>query len=136
MSTISIFEKAARTKLRFDTPKGLVTVEDLFSLPLKTTTNSGMSLNDLAVKANQVIKASGDEDFVEGSSGSPNPADKLRFDILLRVIEIKVAENKAKQESAAKAERKQKILEIINEKQDAGLKDLSLEQLQAMIDDG
>ena len=29
-----MFEKAARLKLRFDTSKGLVTVEDLFDLPL------------------------------------------------------------------------------------------------------
>ena len=58
-----MFEKAARLKLRFDTSKGLVTVEDLFDLPL-TVRNGGASLDNIAKGIARLIRETETESFV------------------------------------------------------------------------
>ena len=41
-----MFQKASRLKLRFDSPKGLLSVEDLWDLPLTSAGNRDPSYSD------------------------------------------------------------------------------------------
>jgi len=58
-----MFEKASRSKLRFMSTKGLLTVEDLWDIPL--TSKNGVSLDDIAKSLHKQIKESEETSFVE-----------------------------------------------------------------------
>lgn len=128
------FEQAARMKLRFETAKGLLSVEDLFDLPLTSATGRA-NLDDIAKSINRQLRASAEEtSFVEPHQ--PRKEDELQvaFDVVKHVIDSKVAERTAASEALKKRETKAKILEIIATKQDAELQGKSLEELRAMAE--
>jgi uncharacterized protein (UPF0305 family) len=123
------FEKASRLKLRFETAKGALGVEDLWDLPLR---ENGASLNSLAKTLNRKIKDEGEEDFVSPSTRA-NTILELQFDLVKHVIEIRLAEVEAAARLQEKREKKQKLLEIISRKQDAALEQAPVEDLEKML---
>lgn len=126
-----MFEKASRIKLRFSTPKGEITVERLWDLPLKSST--GMSLDALAIQSNKKIKESEEFSFVD--EVQKDSVECLRLDILKHIIQVKQAENKAAREaSEIKAER-QRLLEIIAKKKHEADADLSIDELTKKLED-
>lgn len=129
-TTASLFERASRAKLRFDTPRGYLTVEDLWDLPL--TARSGVSLDDIAKHLNREVKASAEESFVV-KANKTNATLQLCFDAVKHVIEVKLAEAEEARASADKAERKQKLLGLIAQKQDEKLSSSSEEELKEMV---
>lgn len=126
-----MFEKASRKRLRFNTRVGIITVEDLWVLPL---TGNGENLDDIAKTLNQEVKDSEEESFVVKQSGV-NETLKLKFDIVKHIIAVKLAEAEAAENAAAAKAKKERIMEIIASKKDEELKDASIEELQAMVDD-
>jgi len=129
-----MFEKAARLKLRFETVKGQVTVEDLWDMPLvsREISSPGFSLDEMAIAINGKLKIK-QESFV-----TPLTCDdsilSLKLDILKRVIEIKMKEAKDNEEVVVKKARKEYILSIIKEKQTEALRDKSIEELEKELD--
>jgi hypothetical protein len=127
-----MFEKAARLKLRFETPKGLITVEDLFELPL-TVRNGGASLDNIARDLNRKIKDTETESFVDDTPKS-DTITELKFEIVKHVIGVRKAEAAAAKEKADKAAKRQQILGIMERKQNEKLEGTSLEDLQKMLE--
>lgn len=127
-----MFEKAVRLKLRFGSPQGNLTVEDLWDLPLKSSRANEASLNNIAKDISRKLKAEGEEDFV-------NPKDnvdevlRLGLDIVKHVIQIQQAENDALAQAAERKEKKARLLEMIARKQDQQLEGKSLDELQEMV---
>lgn len=130
---MDMFESAARLKLRFETPQGHMGVEDLFDLPLTSKTNRA-NLDDLARSLYQQIKQNENTVSFVTPAQKTDETDTLRFDIVKHVIAIRVAERDAATEARARADRKQKVLEIIARKQDQALESSSLEDLQKLLD--
>lgn len=128
-----MFEKAVRLKLRFDSPVGLLSVEDLWDLPLTGTLKRQANLDDIAIQLNKELKETNTESFVKKSTKS-NDVVKLKFDIVLKVIEVKQIEADAASLKRTNAEKKQKLLELVAQKQDESLKGKSVEELQALIE--
>ncbi|WP_051382444.1 hypothetical protein [Bradyrhizobium sp. Tv2a-2] len=128
---MDMFEKAARIKLRFDTGKGMLAVEDLFDLPLASKTGK-TNLDDLARSLYKQLKSGEDISFVEADKAS-DPTVQLRFDIVKFVIDTKLEENRQASKERDRAEQKQKIMALIADKQDEALKGKSLEDLQAEL---
>jgi hypothetical protein len=127
-----MFEKAARLKLRFDSPKGLVTVEDLFDLPL-TVRNGGASLDNVAKGIARQIRETETESFVLTTSKADTIL-QLKLEIVKHVIAIKKAEADAADKAAEKKATKQKILAIIADKKDEQLKGSSIEDLEKQLE--
>jgi hypothetical protein len=127
-----MFEKATRLKLRFDTPRGFLMTEDLWDLPLQTTRQNGVSLDQIAIALNQQLKEAETVSFVDES---PRANDRLQlaFDLVKHVIDVKKAENAAAAIERDRAATKQRILEIIAKKQDSKLEESSIEELQAKL---
>lgn len=127
-----MFEKASRLKIRFDSPKGALSVEDLWDLPL--TSNTGKAnLDDIAKVLHAELKRDDGVSFVTKT----NPAKvipQLKFDIVLHIIEVRVAENDAAAARQANREKKQKLMELIERKQDAALEGKSIEELRALME--
>ena len=127
----SMFEKAARLKLRFQSPKGLLSVEDLFDLPLTSQTGK-TNLDDIARTLHSQVKSDDNISFV-------TPAQKaseelvLAFEIVKHVITTKIAERDAAAEAKAKADKKQKIMNLIEQKKDDALSAQSIDELMAQL---
>lgn len=119
------YKLASREKLRFQTPKGLLSVEQLWDLSLS-------DLDALAVALESEHKESGKKSFLVKSSAKDKTA-KLKFDIVLDVLSTKVDEKNAASEAAEVKEHNKKILTLIAEKQDESLKGKSIAQLEKML---
>lgn len=131
METNALFIKASRLKLRFQTKRGSITVEDLWDLPL--TSNTGkVNLDELAIEAHSKIEQTSTVSFVNNTVKSDNTAE-LQLEILKYVIAAKQAENKVRLEAAARAEEKQKLLGILSRKQDAAKENMSEQELIELI---
>ena len=91
---VNLFEIASRAKYRFASPRGSLTVEDLWMLPLKT---GEVNLNSIALQLDKDMQqvSKSDEVSVE------NQTLKNKFDIVLHVINVKKEEQKVKEEREA-----------------------------------
>ncbi len=127
-----MFEKAARLKLRFNTPIGELSTEDLWELPL-TGRPGKANLDDLARALHQQIEQAPTVSFVTKTQ-PVSAIPQLKFDIVLHIINTKLSEQEAAQKAKDTRERKQKIMALIEQKQDEKLAGASIEELQALVD--
>ena len=81
------FKLASQQKLRFQTNKGLLSVEQLWDLSLE-------DLDALAVSLETEHKESGKKSFLVKTSAKDKTA-KLRFDVVLDVLNTKVEAEQA-----------------------------------------
>lgn len=124
-----MFEMAVRKKLRFESPKGLLTVEDLWDLPLTSQTGKA-NLDDIAKATNRKLRESGDEvSFVNPTKGT-NTDDSLRMDILKYIIGVRMAERDEAKKRAENKELKQRLYSKIAQKEDEALDGLSIDELK------
>jgi len=128
---MDIFEKTSRMKYRFPSPKGDLTIEHLWDLPLQA--RGGCDLDTVARTVNAELKSVTEESFVETR---PNPKkgeleDKLT--LVKHVIATKIAENKARVEAAGRQEKIRKLEDALAKKGDAALDAMSSEQIAAEL---
>ena len=126
-----MFEKASRLKLRFPSPKGSLSVEDLWDLPLTSTTGKA-NLDDLARTLHQSLESQKVGSFVTKAT-SAETGIQLQFDIVLHVIKVRLAEIEAAAQREAARAKKQQIMEIISRKETESLSNASLDELRAML---
>ncbi len=122
---MDIFKTASKEKLRFQTNRGLLTVEQLWDLSLT-------ELDSLAVSLEVAHKESGKKSFLVKASTKDKTA-KLRFDIVLDVLTTKAEEAQSASEALEVKAHNKKILELISEKQDESLKGKSIKELEALL---
>jgi hypothetical protein len=132
MTTTNIFEQAVRQRLRFESPKGPLTVEDLFALPLTSATEKA-NLDDIAKALHKQLKSNDDISFVTPAQKSDQTV-QTKFDIVKYIIDIRIAERDAAAEAAQRKEKKQQILSLIAGKENDKLASSSLEELRKMAE--
>ena len=120
-----MFENALKNGFRYPSNKGLITTEDLFCLSLN-------DLNEIAKKINKLIKDSEEESFIPGPNFNNNNNSK-RLDIVKHIINLKINEQNAKMIEKSNAEKRQRILEIINKKDEESLENMSKEELEKLL---
>lgn len=125
------FQKASKAKLRFETNAGTLTTEDLWDLPLSDESKTE-DLNRIAKRLNKLVKSDTEEDFVSIVSKS-NTIDKLRFDIVKEVIDIRIEELDKKNSEEAKRSRIQRIKAKLAAAEDKELDEKTPEELKAML---
>jgi len=128
-----MFEKASRLKVRFSSQRGGLTVEDLWDLPLTSKTGR-VNLDDIARDLHKQLKEDDNISFVV-STVKKDEVTQLKFDIVKRIISVKLEEAKMQAAARETAEKKQRIMQLISEKQDEALSQKSLEELQSMVND-
>ncbi len=124
---MSIYKQANRLKLRFQTNRGLLTVEQLWDL-----TKSDLSTTIKAVK--KVLQKNDDDElsFLEDTK-TVDIENQLRFDILKDVYLTKNDESKTLREETDKKIYNEKIMSLIAEKQESELKSLSVDDLSKLL---
>lgn len=131
--TDNIFEIATRDAYRFDTGKGLLSVEELWDLPLSS--EKGTSLNGIFASLGDAIEAAGK---ATGHS-LVNPAAKIdaslgvKSAIVKHIFEVRSAENKAKLDKVARAESRRIIEDTIRAKKADQIASTSLEDLEKQL---
>lgn len=125
-----MFEKASRQKLRFESTKGVLSVEDLWDLPLTSQTGKA-NLDEIARQLYKKVKESTEISFVKPTAEDSESQQKL--EIVKHIIDVRLREAEAASQARIKAETKQKILEIMDRKKDEALSNASLEELQVRL---
>ena len=121
-----MFDKATRMKLRFTTDRGILGVEDIWDLNLT-------QLNTLAKSLRKKLKEGEEEDFLNTKSEA-DVTDKLRFDIVLNILETKKAEKLEREQASEIKIKREKLLGALAEKQDAKLRDMSAEDIMKELE--
>lgn len=121
---MNIFEIATRNKYRFEY-KGVATVEDLWDLSVTALDKVYKSLK-AKMKENEeesllAIKTAADEELA------------TKIDIVKYIVSVKLAEADKKKVDMINNQKRQRIAEIIASKEDKALQDMSIEELQAMM---
>lgn len=124
-----MYKQAAMLKLRFETPKGLLTAEQLFDLSMTDLSTTIKKVNALLKKE----QATDNElSFLEGVDTSETQ-NSLRFRILKDVY---LTKKEARDQAALdyeKKQRNQRIAEIIARKKEEALESKSIEELEKML---
>jgi len=128
----NIFQYATRTKLRFPSVKGNLTVEDLWDVPLRS--KDDFNLNAIAKAANKAWKEINEESFVETARTPEHTRRETVLEVVKYVIETKLVEEEAAKTRAARKEEKEKLLAILAEKQEGKLSKLSEEAIKKRIE--
>lgn len=129
------FAEATRKKIRFNTARGQLSVEDLWDLPLTSPTGKNVNLNDIAKELFRDLKESQEVNFVDDVKPSTT-VTSLKLDIVKEVIEVRKTERDVAIQAEARKARDQKILELIDRKADQALESKSIEELRAMLSEG
>lgn len=121
-----MFDKATRTKLRFQTDRGQLCVEDVWDLNLT-------QLNALAKSLNRKLKQGEEEDFLSTKTEA-DATDKLRFDIVVAILEVKKAEKVEKEQAVEKKAKREMILGVLARKQNEAIEGKSVEELMKELE--
>ena len=119
-----LFKIATKKKYRFNY-KGQLTVEDLWDLSVQ-------DLDKIYKNLKSQQKAALEESLLQTVSKE----DKVllnKIEIIKTIVADKMETAKKNADRAAKKAQNQRILEIMADKQDATLKEKSIEELQAML---
>lgn len=131
---MDVYKYAAQRGLRFPSKRGELTAEQLFHLPLKTTTPNGVDLDSVARAVNDQLKAVTAGSFVEDTSADPRKTDlQAAMDLVLDVIKTKQEENRDRADAARRAAERTKILDIIATKKDQALLAAPIEDLEKKL---
>lgn len=126
-----LFEYASRNKLRFATPRGELTAEQLWDLPLLSRDDFNLDL--VAKAANRALKTTAEESFVVTTKTAAHTRLEVALDLVKYIIETKLAEDAAAKKRADNRIEKEKLLKILAEKQEGKLSELSEMELQKRI---
>ena len=121
----NIFKYAAKNALRFPY-KGMASVEDLFDLGLNELDNIYKTL-----KKQQ--KNDAGESLIEDKTPQDTQLE-VKIAIVKEIFDDKKASIDRAKKTAEKKAQAQKILSIMNRKQDEALQNMSMEELQAQLD--
>lgn len=128
---MNIFEYATRNQLRFASVRGELTVEQLWFVPLRS--RDDFNLNVIAKTANKALADAAEQNFVETTKTADHTRREIAMEVVKHVISTKLAEEEAAKSRAAKKQEKEKLLQILAEKQDGKLSELSEKELQRRI---
>lgn len=120
-----MFEKATRQKVRFNF-RGQISAEDLWDLKLTDL--------DSIYKALSKQKRETEGESLLDVKTAENKEIELKMDIVKHIVAIKVGEENARKDLAEKKKYKNKIGEILQEKEDEKLKSMSVDDLKKLME--
>lgn len=131
MNIENLFQLASRQKFRFQSIKGELTTEQLWDLPL--TARGGFNLDEVAKQVAAELKAAGEESFVQKKSNPAKAKLEAKLEIVKHIIAVKLDDAEKANKASQNQEERQRLLAVLNRKQDAALEELTPEQIQARL---
>lgn len=127
----NLFLQATREKFRFESPKGDLSVEQLWDLPL--TSRTGFDLDTVAKTVNADLKASNEESFVNVNNNPAVSRLQAKLEVVKAIIEVKLAQAEATKKHAEKVAERQRLMEVLHSKKDQELQGLSVEEIERRL---
>jgi len=121
----NIFEYAAEKKLRFPF-KGKIKVEDLYDL--------GVEDLDSIYKTLMAQSKQTKEESLLTVKSSANVVLDTMIEIVKHIVTGKIEATKNAEKRKENADKKQKLMSILSDKQDETLRNMSEEEIKAMLD--
>lgn len=125
MTTEKLFEMATRSKLRFPSTKGKLSVEDLWDLSDKDLDVVYKNLKDQEVKSSE-------ESLLDDANVDPKLTAAIG--IVKYIFTTKRNERLAEKERINKKLTQRKYIDVLSKKQDEAIEKMSEAELRAMID--
>lgn len=122
----NIFEQASKQKLRFASSRGQITTEDLWDLSLE-------DLDTIAKTLNKQVKESSEESFIKKQTTADRKAT-LKLEVVVSIINTKLEEQEKRKSAAERKEKRDKIIELIANKEKDALSKKSVTVLRAELD--
>jgi hypothetical protein len=137
MSELNIIEKGVRSGLRFKSEKGLLTTEDLWTIPLEVevrNSRNNPSMYKLAGELNKEIKEKNDDlSFITKKRKSKNDMElDLKFEIVKYIIETRHIETEVKEKAEALRTKKGNLRTLIDKKKLEKEAGKSIDELEAL----
>jgi len=126
MTIESMFEKAARQKVRIPCEKGWLYVEDLFDLSLE-------SLNNIYKILNAQLKSTKEDSLLDVKDASTSKLE-LQVDLIKYVASIKKAERTAQLEAIEKRRELEVLMMALADKKVDAIKNMSEEDIKKRIE--
>lgn len=125
-TSATLFEYATRNKVRFPY-KGVITVEDLWDLPVTALDSIYKTLNSKLENSSQksLLSTASDEDELT----------RTQIKIVEYIFSVKSDEANARERERENKVKREKIAEILAARQDESLRNASNEELQKMLDE-
>lgn len=120
-----LFKVAAKKKYRFNY-KGSITVEDLWDLSVE-------ELDSIYKRLKAQQRNNSEESLLQSISKEDKELTN-KIDIIRTIVSDKLITKERALKAAEKKAQNQRILEIMADKQDAALKEKSIDELKAMLD--
>lgn len=122
----NIFEFATRNRLRFQY-KGSASVEDLWQLSVQELDSIYKALKAQEKEANgeSLLQVKTKEDAVL----------EAKISIVKHIVEVKLAEAEKAKKALENKQKRDRILSIMADKQDAALQNMSMEELQKQLEE-
>ena len=127
MEKTNLFMIATRNKYRYPY-KGLISTEDLWDL-------SPQDLDSIFKTLNSQLKALGEESLLIEVEDKGAAVLRNKIEIIKYILRNKLEEKARNRQAAANAAKRQRIMEVIASKEDAALRDMSVEDLTKMLDE-
>ena len=105
--------------------RGMISVEDLWDLKLE-------QLDEVYKNLMIEIKKANEESLLK-SKTKDQTALEMKVDIVKHIVNYKIKETETKEQEIKRKAQKQKILEILNEKENQDLQNMSVEELKEML---
>lgn len=126
----NLFIAATRSKFRFVSPIGPISTEDLWDLPL--TSERRANLDDIAKELYKQLKEANQEQSFVQPVAAPTNEIEVKLELVKFIIKTKMEERDAAKAAEEKRANKQRLSEIIAEKEDQALAGKSVEELKAL----
>lgn len=123
---MNLFEIATRSKYRFATNKGSLSVEDLWDLP-------STQLDAIYRAMTKELREQGGESLMQKDNDNTVLTNKI--EIIKHIFLVKQEEIAARKAAEENRNKRQRIMEILEQKRDASLQNMSEEDLQKMLND-
>jgi len=120
-----MYKELSKLKERFQTNRGLLSVEQLWDLSLA-------DLDALAVKLESEYKNSKGKSFLL-KKNKKDKTIKLKFDVVLDILTSKIEDAELLSTASENKAHNQKILNLIADKLDENLKELSVNELEKLM---
>jgi hypothetical protein len=136
----NIYKWAARECVKFQSPKGVLSVEDLFRVDLdildQVYRSLKMQLRDAYDSDSLLDDNSGSEEAQDLRPASKEAQDlRLAIKLVTDVFKTRKEEAELAEKKLKRAKERQKIAEIIAEKEEEDLRSMSIEDLKGLLEE-
>jgi len=124
---MNIFEQAAKQKIRFQSDRGLLTVEQLYDLSLQ-------DLDTIARAVNNELKSLTEESFIAPVADN-STVESVKLDILKHIIAVKLAAIENAKQAKDRAEKRAVLLQALASKENEEVNSMSKEEILKKLEE-